>query len=190
MASMILQSERLILRPIQRGDEGDLFLYQSDPETVRFIPWPARTRDQVLEAVDKAVAAKSFEKDGDFALFVWVLKETGQVIGQSNIRIESTEHKRGEIGWVANPLFTRRGLASEAIRLVFDFAFGSCDFNKIVAYIDTRNGKSIGLATKLGMRREAEYREDEFCKGEWIDAYLYAILKREWEISGQSKAII
>lgn len=63
---MILETERLILRPMQKGDEADQFFYHSDPETVRFIPWPVRTRQQVDEALGKAIASTSFEKDGDF----------------------------------------------------------------------------------------------------------------------------
>ena len=187
IASMILESRRLILRPMERGDEDDLFSYQSDPETVRFIPWPVRTREQVEEALDRAIAATSFENDGDFKLFVWVLKENGKVIGQSNISIEAKIHKRGEIGWVVNPEYAGKGYALEATQTLLDFAFTTWDFNRIVALMDVRNKSSISLAERLGMRREGEYKEDEFFKGEWADSYLYAILRREWKASGFSK---
>ena len=35
------------------SDAQDLFEYQSDPETVKYIPWPVRTMEQVKEALDK-----------------------------------------------------------------------------------------------------------------------------------------
>ena len=31
------------------------------------------------------------------------------------------------------------------------------------------------------MRLEAEYKEDELFKGEWVNGSLYAILKLEWK---------
>lgn len=31
------------------------------------------------------------------------------------------------------------------------------------------------------MRREGEFKEDEFFKGEWIDTYFYGILRSEWK---------
>jgi RimJ/RimL family protein N-acetyltransferase len=36
---------------------------------------------------------------------------------------------------------------------------------------------------RLGMRREAHFREKEFVKGEWCDELVYAILATEWTAS-------
>jgi RimJ/RimL family protein N-acetyltransferase len=33
---------------------------------------------------------------------------------------------------------------------------------------------------RLGMRREAHLRENEFIKGEWCDELVYAMLASEW----------
>jgi RimJ/RimL family protein N-acetyltransferase len=38
-----------------------------------------------------------------------------------------------------------------------------------------------------GMRREAHLVENEFVKGEWTDELIYAILRREWDGSGQPR---
>jgi RimJ/RimL family protein N-acetyltransferase len=37
---------------------------------------------------------------------------------------------------------------------------------------------------RLGMRREAHLRENEFIKGEWTDELVYAILADEWRTAG------
>jgi RimJ/RimL family protein N-acetyltransferase len=34
---------------------------------------------------------------------------------------------------------------------------------------------------RLGMRREAHFRESEIFKGEWGDELIYAMLASEWE---------
>jgi RimJ/RimL family protein N-acetyltransferase len=33
---------------------------------------------------------------------------------------------------------------------------------------------------RLGMRREAHFKENEFFKGEWGSEYVYAVLATEW----------
>jgi len=73
------------LRPMLSSDVNDLYEYQSDPETVKYIPWPARTMDQVQEALDKVLKDLKFEDAGDYLNYAWELKESGKVIGQGNL---------------------------------------------------------------------------------------------------------
>ncbi len=55
-----IETERLVLRPMLMSDVQDLYEYQSNPHIVRYIPWPARTIEQVKEAAQKTIdTAKS-----------------------------------------------------------------------------------------------------------------------------------
>jgi RimJ/RimL family protein N-acetyltransferase len=49
-----------------------------------------------------------------------------------------------------------------------------------MARCDVRNDPSWRLMERLGMRREAHFREHAIFKGEWDQEYIYAILRREW----------
>jgi RimJ/RimL family protein N-acetyltransferase len=190
----VLETERLILRPLQMSDVDDLFEYQSQPEIVAYIPWPERTREEVVEALEKALATgkDSLTDDGDFILLGWEIKDSpenraaftsesiGKIIGQSNIGMRSSRDQCAEIGWVTHQDFQRRGFALEATRKLMRHAFSEYSLHRIVADIDTRNPESSLLAEKLGMRREAEYKDGEFFKGAWCDMWLYAILEDEF----------
>jgi RimJ/RimL family protein N-acetyltransferase len=44
---------------------------------------------------------------------------------------------------------------------------------------DPRNRASYRVLEKIGMRREAHFRENAWIKGEWTDSLIYAILARE-----------
>ena len=180
------ESDRLLFSALKLEDEGDLFEYQSDAMTVRFIPWPARTRQQVREALENTLLPRTFAFDNDYLLFGWRLKENAKVIGQSNISITSQADSTAEIGWVLHPEFAGKGFASEATKALITFAFDQFKFHRITAYIDQRNDSSVKLAERVGMRREAAYIKDEFFKGEWSSAYLYAILDEEWQNSERS----
>ena len=164
-------------------DVDDLLEYQSNPEIVRYIPWPPRTLDQVKKAAEAVVNTCTFQlkENKDFIVLVWELKISGKVIGQSNMMLVSKENKCANIGWVTHQDFQRQGYAFEATKALLKYAFTNTDVHRIIADIDTRVHESAALAEKLGMRREATYLDGEFFKGEWCDMWLYAILKREFQ---------
>jgi aminoglycoside 6'-N-acetyltransferase len=183
MTTLRIETERLILRPMQMEDVDDLLEYQSNPEIVRYIPWPPRTLEQVKTAAEDVVKTCTFQlnEEKDYIVFVWELKSSGKVIGQSNMALFSKENKCANIGWVTHQDFQRQGYAFEATKALLKFAFQNFDLHRVIADIDTRVPKSAALAEKLGMRREATFLDGEFFKGEWCDMWLYAILKREFQ---------
>ena len=182
----MIETDRLLLRPLLISDVDDLLEYQSHPEIVRYIPWPERTREQVIEALNKTInTGKSQLKDeGDFFVLAWEIKggpHAGKVIGQSNMSLRSTNDQLSDIGWVTHQDFQRKGYAFEATYALMEYAFKNFPLHRIVADIDTRNPESAAMAEKLGMRREGEYKDSEFFKGAWCSMWLYAILKSEFQ---------
>ena len=185
----ILETNHLILRTFKSSDVDDMHEYQSRPEIVAYIPWPERTREEVIEALEKALdkAKSELIEDGDFLLLGWELKSVpgleeyeGKIIGQSNISLKSQRDQSADIGWVTHQNFQRKGFAYEATHALMEYAFSNFKLHRIIADIDTRNPESAKLAEKLGMRREAEFKDGEFFKGDWCDMWLYAILKDEF----------
>jgi RimJ/RimL family protein N-acetyltransferase len=190
---LVIETDRLILRPLTLNDVDDLHEYQSHQEIVRYIPWPERTREQVVEALEKYAASSKSElkENGDFVLLAWELKEDsravdlpgyrrGKVIGQSNLSFKSLDDQCADIGWVTHQRYQRRGYAREATQALMRHAFEKFSLHRIIAEIDTRNPESAKLAESLGMRREGEFKDAEFFKGDWCDMWLYAILESEF----------
>jgi len=182
----MIETARLILRPIRLSDIDDLLEYQSHPEIVRYIPWPERTRDQVIEAAEKTLAIGKLElkEDGDFLVLVWEIKAgefRGKVIGQSNMGFKSLRDGNADIGWVTHQDFQRQGFAYEATKALMEYGFKNFPIRRLIADIDTRNPESAAMAAKLGMRREAEFVDAEIFKGSLCSMWLYAILKSEFQ---------
>ena len=199
-APLIIETERLILRPLHMSDVDDLYEYQSDAKIVRYIPWEERNREQVTHFLEKAMnTCKNEQQDeGDFIVLAWELKDLsgdskyektaslenyrpGKVIGQSNSSLKSTNDQLADIGWVTHPDYHRQGFAHEATQALMKYVFDNFPVHRIIADIDTRNPESAKLAEKLGMRREGEFINSEFFKGEWCSMWLYAILKSEYK---------
>lgn len=178
--NFVLSTERLILRPLTMADADDLFEYQSIAEVVQFIPWPQRTRSQVSEALEKAIASSKLDYEGDYALLGIVLPEENKVIGQISLMYRSKANQTAEFGYVINPKYGGSGYATEAAGAAIDYLFSIGIFRRVFAHLDLRNTASEKLLKRLGLRKEAEFKEEEFFKGEWTDTLIYATLKEEW----------
>jgi RimJ/RimL family protein N-acetyltransferase len=177
---------RLLLRPYEPGDVDAVHAYQSLPERVRYVPYQARTRDQVLERVTSAQASTAINAEGDVLLLVMVLRETGEVIGDVVLFYRSEVHRTGEIGYILNPEHGGHGYATEAARTLLALGFEGLGLHRIIARVDARNAASLAVLRRIGMRQEAHLVQNEWFKGEWTDEIDYAILDEEWRAAQAS----
>jgi RimJ/RimL family protein N-acetyltransferase len=58
--------------------------------------------------------------------------------------------------------------------------FEGLGLRRVKATCDARNESSWRLMERLGLRREAHFRECEIFKGEWRDVFVYAMLAQEY----------
>ena len=184
---MILETERLILRPFTESDAADAFEYLHEPMVHCF----ACMKTETMEEARKAVLDRA--KDGEY-YFAITLKENGKVIGEIDAMPET--HAPDEENavldtfspcWMLNPEYHGKGYAYEAAHAFLDYLFTQKGARRIYAYTEDYNVASQKLCEKLGMRREGFYLEfisfvnDENGNPIYENTYEYAILKKEWE---------
>lgn len=179
-----IETDRLLLRAFEPGDLDALAAIHGDPGLVRWIPWGPRTREQAAEVLERKMKRVVWEQEGDGPGIAPVVKETGEMIGDFTLQYASVEHSTAEFGYMLARSFQGRGYATEAATAILDLAFGELGMHRVMARIEARNAPSIALAERLGMRREAEFVENEWVKGEWQSELVYAILDREWGRGG------
>ncbi len=90
-----------------------------------------------------------------------------------------------ELVEVFHPNLQRRGYATEAVRGLLAYAFTGLRVRRIVAECDSRNLPARGLLLKAGLRQESECIQDRLQKGQWVNTVGFALLKQEYESSGQ-----
>lgn len=178
MPSLRLQTPRLLLRPFQPRDLADLLAVRSRPEVVRYLPGGALDRRSGADWLRRAMVQDRLVSPGDdLALAV---EHEGRVIGDVLLRWVGGEHRQGEIGFVFHPDLGGRGCATEAAAAVLELAFSGVRLHRVLGRCDARNTASAALMARLGMRREAHLRENEWVKGEWTDELVHAVLAPEW----------
>jgi RimJ/RimL family protein N-acetyltransferase len=173
-----LRTARLCVRPMTSADVGDLFVYQSDPDVCRYLPFAPRSREEVTAKVEQFSQALTLAADGDY--WQLALEREGRAIGDLFFTIKSARDAQAEIGWTLHPAHHGRGYMTEAASALLDLVFGEIGLHRVSAVLDPRNAPSAALCRRLGMREEAHHLEDLWFKGEWGDTLIYAILDREW----------
>lgn len=85
-----------------------------------------------------------------------ILKETGELIGQCGLLIQTVEGKnRLEVGYSLLPKFRGYGYATEAARKCKEFAFVNDIASELISMIHIDNISSENVALKNGMKLES-----------------------------------
>ncbi len=178
-----LLTERLALRPFADDDLDALYEIQRREDVARYLYWGPRSRDEVREALAIRQGMTSLDAEGDGLVLAAVLRDSGTLVGDFTLRWLSREHRQGEIGFILHPDHQGRGYGTEAAPVLLRIGFEGLGLHRIIGRCDGRNAASARLMARLGMRREAHLRENEFVKGEWCDELVYAMLASEWRAS-------
>jgi len=175
-----IETARLRLRPFTLDDLDALHAIQSRPDVARYLYWGPRSRDEVYEALAARARRTTLEAAGDTLVLAMERRDSGALIGDVNLHWLSAEHQQGEIGFVLHPDHHGQGFAREAAMEMLRLGFDGLGLRRIIGRCDARNDASARLMERLGMRREAHFRQNELFKGEWGDEYVYAMLAAEW----------
>ncbi len=147
-----IETERLLLRPLQLTDVEALARLWADPAVTRYMGGPrdfARTRAS-LEADASAAPA-------EFDLWPVVEKATGQLVGHCGLLDKEVD---GETEIELIYVFARpawgKGYATEMAAALKDYAFAQLGLKRIIALIDPENGASERVAGKLNLVYERD----------------------------------
>jgi RimJ/RimL family protein N-acetyltransferase len=174
-----IESERLRIRRFKDSDLAPFMAYRNDPEVARYQSWDSCEEEEARVFIREVESARA-GVPGEWFQFAIEWTETGALIGDCALRVDEHEPYRAEIGFTLAREHQGRGLASEAVSRLLDYAFDVLGLHRVVAIADCRNASSVALLERLGMRREGHFIENSWFKGGWADEYLYAILKDEW----------
>lgn len=176
---MELRTPRLRLREFVEGDAVFTNAYESDAEVVRYQSHGPQSLDESVARVRSSIAA-SIESPRVVFDFAVVVHSEARLVGRCGFKITSIEQREAMLWYVVDRSEWGKGYITEAARAVVQLAFEVVGLHRIFVDVDPRNGASLRVAEKLGMRREARFLENMWLKGEWTDSVIMAILDREY----------
>lgn len=146
---IIIETDRLILRPTQMSDAEDIFEYASGHNVGVHAGWkPHETIEETKQIIETVFSEKN--------VFAIVLKESGKVIG--NIGLVADPKRAYDrvrmVGYALAEAYWGRGYMTEAAKVIVNYGFGVLDLVMISAYCYPSNKRSRGVLNKLGFEYE------------------------------------
>ncbi|HEY9088148.1 MAG TPA: GNAT family protein [Anaerolineaceae bacterium] len=174
-----LESSRLRLRRLVRGDLDFLFAHFSDAQVGQFLvdEDPVTTREDAAAILDFCL-----EQDGKgYNRWLMVRKDGGIPLGTLGFHHWDRRNRHAEIGYDLSPQYWGEGFMREAALTALNFAFSQMLVHRVEAMIHVENARSIRLAEGLGFQREGCLRGNFLSQGVYHDHYLYALLAEDYE---------
>jgi RimJ/RimL family protein N-acetyltransferase len=177
-----VRTERLALRPAESRDVDAVWSYRRLDAVNRWLTAAPRSLETFRDHFDQPERlAKTLVIERDGAVIGDLMVAVASPYAQAEVRDQATD-TQAELGWCLAPDAVGQGLAAEAVRELFRICFEDLGLRRVVAGCFVGNEPSWRLMERLGMRRESHaVRESLHRSGEWMDGYVYALLRDEWQ---------
>jgi RimJ/RimL family protein N-acetyltransferase len=176
-----IETNRLILRPLEDRDIAAFSAYRSDPEIARYQGWGAPySMEQAEEFIEQQKSVTPGEI-GQWLQLGMETKDSGVLIGDVAFVILKDSHNQAEIGMTLSRPFHGKGYGTEAVRELARYLFDELAVHRIIANCDPDNTPAHHLLERVGFRREGCFIDSLWYKGGWASELWFAMLDREWK---------
>ncbi len=181
-------TERLVVRAPKTTDVGDLrrVLRENHEHLKPWNPAPREGEDPTsITAVSGTILRhrREWKAGTSFVFFATPLSAPDTILAKIALNGVLRGAMHGAyLGYWIDGAHQGRGLATEAIRAVLDFAFGPAMLHRIQAAIMPHNERSLRVVEKLGLRREGYALRYLQIAGKWEDHILFAVTREEWPV--------
>ena len=168
--NLILETERLILRPLDITDAEAMFTMDNNPNVHKYL-WQKPTLElsetiKIIEMVQKQYVEN---KIGRFAT---ILKDSGEFIGWTGIKFVNDHVENGntnfyDYGYRLHEKFWNKGHATEASKAWLDYGFDQMNIQIMNAYTHAQNAASNHILQKVGFHFIEEYLDLEGVVWKW-----------------------
>lgn len=146
----IMETDRLLLRPIKESDVEEIFsCWMQDENVSRYMWWKAS--DDINEAKDFATFELGNLKNDKWNRWIMVLKSTDEIIGTCLIFFNEDE-KHWDISYNLGQKYWGNGYVTEAMNTVMKYAVDVMKVKEISTAYARENTASGHVLQKLGFK--------------------------------------
>jgi [ribosomal protein S5]-alanine N-acetyltransferase len=173
----MIELELVILRPLEREDINQLYIFRNDYEITRqlggfssgfshtalkeWLEFHRQRNDEILWAIATKTDNLCIGHVGLYQIDYRVRKaEFGILIGDKN--------KQG------------KGIGKSVSCAVLNYAFQQLNLHKVSLSVLATNERAIKLYQAIGFQKEGILRHDQFRDGQYVDSILMSCLESEW----------
>jgi RimJ/RimL family protein N-acetyltransferase len=178
-AELILENERVALRPFSRAEGQRLLEYALDPAVWTYFVYRVGSAAEFATYLDDIELQ---QRNGARHTYVVVDKQTGAAVGSSAYGNISRTDSRIEIGWTwLASAYLGSAINANAKFLLLSYAFEHLDMQRVEFKTDVLNLRARTALKKIGATEEGVLRSHTLMPGgRRRDTIYYSILRNEW----------
>lgn len=176
----MIMGNNVSLRGLVLDDVDELFNYWNNKD---FMNYSGRINPYSKEELINWIQATWKEREQKKAFTFAIIKINDKVIiGTIRLKIVNIISRRADISiGIFNPSFRDKGLGTESLKLLIDFAFKTMNFLSLELKVFTKNKRAISCYEKLGFKKVGVRRKADFVDGEYLDDLVMDLLIEEWK---------
>jgi [ribosomal protein S5]-alanine N-acetyltransferase len=167
---------RMVLTELMADDAAAVLGLLSDWNVVRYMLIPlCRSSQDARRFVETAN-----EQQGSLRWITRAIRERadGELVGLCGLGVVA-EREEAEAWYLVDPRHWGKGVAGAALGQLLNIAFDELSVHRVWATCLPENPASARVLEKSGFRREGLLRKNLKVHGEWLDSWLYAMLREE-----------
>ncbi|MEI2701791.1 MAG: GNAT family protein [Baekduia sp.] len=181
---MRLTGPTLTLRYPDLADAEALLHHASDPDVTKWFSWgPYRH----IEEPQAWIAHQQERRESGIQIDFAIEHSEHGVIGITGLTELSARDRRAIVGTWFGREHWGTGANRESKALIAHLAFAVCGMERISAYANPDNGRSVRALEKVGFVHEGTLRRWHRHEGRQLDVDIVGMLRKEWE-SGELRA--
>ena len=182
-STVIIKTKRLILREVKKSDLNDLFNDMNNIKISSFmlgIPFPFKKSD-ANQWINHCIKSSKKVPREEYVFAITVRNED-KLIGEVILNENDFDNKSVELAFWLSESQWNKGIVTEAVESVMDFAFNKLKINRLEMSAFVENVGSNAIAKKLGFKYEGRKREASIPEStkKVHDDNLYSMLRREY----------
>lgn len=148
--TILLETQRLILKTTEQSDFDHLFALRSDPDVMQYTEQGVQSKEDVQRFLDITIP---YQKKYGFDLGVVFEKSSHNFVGQAGLFQSADLHEPSqvELGFSFHKRYWGRGYGTEIVNALIQWGFEQLSIQKIVAYADPQNTACHRVLLKCGM---------------------------------------
>jgi len=172
---MKLLGKRISLLPFNDSDL-DLFVQLSMDKNIMKHVYDTCSLEEAKSAFN--IKAKPWHENSDNWLTLSINQiDNNEKLGNIGLKIIDHHNKIAEVGFMLKHSAQGKGYAAEALTLIKDYAFETLNLHKLTAICSVHNVGSYKLLEKQGFSREQTLLQNTVINGQYIDDYVYGLIK-------------
>ena len=161
-------------------------LYEAARESIRsmqpWMPWchPGYSIDEARQWVESKPGEWESGETKDFV----ITDDHGRFLGGVGLNAFNSMHRYANLGYWLRDSARGQGAATQAVRLLADWAFRETDTDRLEIVAAVGNVASQRVAERAGATREGLLRQVLLLNGQRHDAAVFSILRSDWRWAG------